>query len=58
MRAAIPKHQPRQKTELAVGLMAVIGAVIRIMLAFSAVPVRDDFGAAEKAVENEAAATA
>ncbi|THD82612.1 MAG: DUF4239 domain-containing protein [Phenylobacterium sp.] len=58
VRAAIPKNLPRQETELAVALMAVIAAFIGIMLAFSAVEVWEGFGSAEKAVADEAAATA
>jgi uncharacterized membrane protein YozB (DUF420 family) len=58
VRAAIPKNIPRQETELAVALMAVIAAFIGIMLAFSAVQVWEGFGSAEKAVADEAAATA
>src|SRR4051812_33581618 len=56
VRRLIPKRMPRQETELAVALMAVIAAFIGIMLAFSAVQVWEDYGAADKAVAAEASA--
>src|SRR5665213_252808 len=58
VRAVLPKAAPRQETELAVALMAVIAAFIGIMLAFSAVQVWEDYGTADKAVASEAAAAA
>src|SRR5947209_2305077 len=58
VRSLLPKAAPRQETELAVALMAVIAAFIGIMLAFSAVQVWEDYGTADKAVASEAAAAA
>ena len=57
VRRLLPKDAPRQETELAVALMAVIAAFIGIMLAFSAVEVWEDFSSAERAVAAEAAST-
>ena len=48
----------QQETELALALMGVIAAFIGIMLAFSAVQVWEDYGAADKAVASEAASAA
>jgi Protein of unknown function (DUF4239) len=56
VRALIPKRMPKQETELAVALMGVVAAFIGIMLAFAAVQVWEDYGTADKAVAQEAAA--
>ena len=56
VRALIPRNTPKQETELAVAMMGVVAAFIGIMLAFAAVQVWQDYGTADQAVAQEAAA--
>lgn len=55
VRALLPKTAPKPETELAVALMAVVGAFIGIMLAFAALQVWQDYADADAAVAQEAA---
>lgn len=56
VRTLVSSTAGKQETELAVALMGVVAAFIGIMLAFAAVQVWDDYGQADRAVAQEAAA--
>jgi len=58
LRAVLPGKRRSDEAELAVALMTVSAAFIGIMLAFSAVQVWQEYGDADKAVSEEAAAAA
>jgi hypothetical protein len=55
VRRLAPNAAPKQETEYAVALMAVVGAFIGIMLAFAALQVWEDYAEADAAVAHEAA---
>jgi hypothetical protein len=58
VRALIPKKAGALSTELATALIGAVSAFIGIMLAFAAVEVWQDYGSADQAVAQEAAASA